>query len=88
MGELRRQNEALLSIMIHEVLLKINQDWSLDPNESNKSTLKEFALALLIGYSTALHREEITLVSLQEMLETWEESTIATPDPYIMVTLH
>jgi hypothetical protein len=88
MGEIRRQNEALSSRMIHAILHEVDQDWSATTHNDLRMTLEEFAAFLLIGFGTALRGEEIPLVSLKGMLDTWVESTSSQPTPHIMITLH
>jgi hypothetical protein len=88
MGEIRRLNEALSSAMVHAVLLEVEQDWTLSTSDLVKAQLEEFAAFLLIGFRVALRGEEIPLVSLRGMLETWMEATTAQPIPHIMITLH
>jgi hypothetical protein len=88
MGEIRHQNEALSSEMVLAVLREVEMDWGADPSGPQRYILEEFAAALLISFGTALRGEEVTLVSLRGMLETWEECTEAHPDPFVMITLH
>ena len=88
MGEVRRQKEALSSRMILAILREVERDWSSSSTHDDQRSLEEFAAALLISFGTALRGEEVTLVSLRGMLETWEECIEASPHPYIMVTLH
>jgi hypothetical protein len=88
MGEIRRQNEALSSDMVHAILREVEQDWSMASSESFRAMLEEFASFLLIGFGVALRGEEIPLVSLKGMLDTWVECTTAQPSPHMMVTLH
>jgi hypothetical protein len=88
MGEVRRQNEALSSQMVLAILREVDQEWLSNPVDEIRRPLEEFAAALLISFGTALRGEEVTLVSLRGMLETWEECTESKPHPYIMITLH
>ena len=87
MGEIKRQDEALSSRMILAILEELEVAWQTNPNDNARNELEEFACALLIAFGVALRGEEITMVSLKGVLETWLECTTA-EDPHIMVTLH
>ncbi|KAL3788514.1 hypothetical protein HJC23_006552 [Cyclotella cryptica] len=54
MGEIRRQNEAISSVMVHAILKLVNQDWEASMNEEDKADIEEFASYLLIAYGLAL----------------------------------
>ena len=88
MDEIRYQNKALSSVMIHSILREVEVDWSLIPMDPFRESLEEFATALLILFGVSLQGEEILLMSLRGMLDTWLESTTALSHPYVMITLH
>ena len=52
-----------------------------------RNELEEFACTMLMAFGVALRGEEITMVSLKGMLDTWLECTTA-DNPHIKVTLH
>ena len=87
MGEIKRQDEALSSRMILATLNEVEVTWQAESNDEARNELEEFACVLLISYGVALRGEEIAMVSLKGMLDTWLEGTTA-HDPHIMVTLH
>ena len=73
--------------MILAILEELEVAWRANSNDDARNELEEFACALLIAFGVALRGEEITMVSLKGMLDTWLECTTLV-DPHIMVTLH
>ena len=88
MDEIRYQNKALSSVMIHAILREVEVDWSLIPMDHFRESLEEFATALLILFGVSLQGEEILLMSLRGMLDTWLESMMALSHPHVMFALH
>ncbi len=87
MGQIRQQNEAFTSEIIH-ALDEVAQDlWDNSLVEAERKKVEELMAFVIMTYCGNLRGEEVPLVSLLGMKTCWEDS-INAPEPYIMLTLH
>lgn len=87
MGVIRKQDEALTVKQLLALLDIAEQDWQAATDPAEKKRLEEVAAFICIGYCASLRGEEISLTSIQGMLEFWDESINHPVVPHIMVTL-
>ena len=87
MGQIREQNEAFTSEIIH-ALDKVAQDeWDNTTEEVERKKIEELMAFVLMSFCGCLRGEEVPLVSLLGMITCWEDS-VNSPEPFIMLTLH
>ncbi len=86
MGVIRKQNEALSSQQLLVLLEIAEARWRELPEGPEKKRLEEVAAFVCIGFSASLRGEEISLTSIQGMIEYWE-SSMRYRIPHVMVTL-
>ena len=87
MCQIRQQNEAFTSEIIH-ALDDVAQDlWDNSLDEAKRKKIEELMAFVIMTYCGNLLGEEVPLVSLLGMKTCWEDS-INAPEPYIMLTLH
>ena len=87
MGQIRKQNEAFTSDIIHAMDKITEELWVVAESEEEKAALEELMLFVLAGFCAGLRGEEVPLISLKGMLEFWQETTNAAR-PHVMLTLH
>jgi len=86
MGVVRKQNEALSSKQLLALLEIAEARWAELPEGPEKKRLEEVVAFICIGFSASLRGEEISLTSIQGMIEYWESSKNYRI-PHVMVTL-
>ena len=87
MGMVRRQNEALTSMLALAVCHAAELIWVLPSTPEDTRTVLENTVGfMLVAMCGGLRGEEVPLLSLEGMLTFWED-TRREEDPYIMLTL-
>ena len=87
MGMVRRQNEALTSVLALAVCHEAELLWGLPSTpEDSRAVLENTVGFMLVAMCGGLRGEEVPLLSLEGMLTFWED-TSREDDPYLMLTL-
>ena len=86
MGVIRKQNEALASKQLLAILEVAEESWLALPIGLERRKLEEVVAFVCIGFSASLRGEEISLTSIQGMIEYWDSSKDH-QIPHLMVTL-
>ena len=87
MGMVRRQNEALTSVLALAVCHEAELIWGLPSTpEDSRAVLENTVGFMLVAMCGGLRGEEVPLLSLEGMLTFWED-TSREDDPYLMLTL-
>ena len=86
MGVIRRQNEALTVHQILAMLEITEQDWHRSACEKERKEIEEVACFAVIAFALSLRGEETPMVSIDGLVEYWEETKRYQP-PFIMVAL-
>ncbi len=87
MGMVRKQNEALTSLVALAVCREAEHLWkSPSSTEATRTDLENTVGFMLIAMGGGLRGEEVPLLSLDGILTFWE-TTSQEPDPFIMMTL-
>ncbi len=88
MGVVRRQNEALMSKLVLGVCTEAEKAWVQARSDFRRMEMEDAVCFMLIAFGAGLRGEEVPLVSLEGLLNFWEETREAEEDDrYIMVTL-
>ena len=88
MGELRFQNEPLTLAMLLGLDEEMEILWNHATESEEKAAVEELMAFVCIGFGAGLRGEEVTLTSLNGMMQFWEETMNDKEDPYVMVTLY
>jgi len=86
MGMVRRQNEALMSLLLLGVCAAGEEAWRQSSSEVERKTIEDTVCFMLIAFGAGLRGEEVPLVSLEGLLTFWM-LTRAEPERYMMITL-
>jgi hypothetical protein len=86
MGMIRKQNEALMSLLALAVCEVAESKWHSSSDEGTRENLKDTVCFMLAAMGAGLRGEEVPLLSMEGLLTFWEESQAAT-DRFVMLTL-
>ena len=86
MGMVRKQNEALTSLMALAVCEVAESRWQQSSDEETREDLEDTVCFMLAAMGAGLRGEEVPLLSLEGLLAFWEESQSAA-DRFVMLTL-
>ena len=86
MGMVRKQNEALSSLMALAVCEVAESKWHQSPDEETRENLEDTVCFMLAAMGAGLRGEEVPLLSMEGLLTFWGESQAAA-DRFVMLTL-
>ncbi len=86
MGMIRKQNEALTSLVALAVCKVAESKWHSSSNEETRETFKDTVCFMLAAMGAGLRGEEVPLLSMEGLLTFWDE-TQAAMDHFVMLTL-
>ena len=86
MGMVRKQNEALTSLLALAVCEVAESRWQLSSDEETRENLEDTVCFMLVAMGAGLRGEEVPLLSMEGLLAFWEESQSAA-DRFVMLTL-
>jgi hypothetical protein len=88
MGMVRRQNKALTSKLVLGICSKAERIWNSACTDTKRMEMEDTGCFMLIAFGAGLRGEEVPLVSLEGLLNFWEETRAGDPqERYIMMTL-
>ena len=82
----RKQNEALSSLMALAVCEVAESKWHQSPDEETRENLEDTVCFMLAAMGAGLRGEEVPLLSMEGLLTFWGESQAAA-DRFVMLTL-
>jgi hypothetical protein len=82
----RKQNEALSSLLALAVCEVAESKWHLSPDEETRENLEDTVCFMLAAMGAGLRGEEVPLLSMEGLLTFWGES-LAAADRFVMLTL-
>ncbi len=86
MGMIRKQNEALTSLVALAVCKVAESKWRLSSNKETKETLEDTVCFMLAATGAGQWGEEVPLLTMKGLLTFWEE-TQAAANRFVMLTL-
>ena len=86
MGMVRKQNEALTSLLARAVCEVAESRWQLSSDEETRENLEDTVCFMLVAMGAGLRGQEVPLLSMEGLLAFWEESQSAA-DRFVMLTL-
>jgi hypothetical protein len=86
MEMIRKQNEALTSLLALAVCEVAESKWHSSSDEGTRENLEDTVCFMLAAMGAGLRGEEVPLLSMEELLTFWEESQAAM-DRFVMLTL-
>ena len=88
MGMVRRQNEALTSNLVMGICAEADKLWARARTDIKRLEMEDAVCFMLIAFGAGLRGEEVPLVSLEGLLQFWQETREGPADErYMMVTL-
>ncbi len=88
MGMVRRQNEALSSKLVIGICAEAEKLWGGARTDTKRLEMEDAVCFMLIVFGAGLRGKEVPLVSLEGLLQFWQETRKGPTDKrYMMVTL-